>query len=358
MPNIRERRVMMELKRLNKEKESGILPPGWEVEPKSEEDLYVWKAVIPGARDTPYEYGLFEVEIKIGEKYPMKNPDCKFVTPIYHPNVGSDGCICVDILGSAWSPANSIKTLLISLQLLMECPEPDDPMESEIARIYKNDREEFNKKCKQHIRDNGVINPHFVDPDAVEEEKKEEPKAEKDKSEEVTTEEQNASPENATGNTIENATSTEIAISTETATTTETQTSTETETITETVTSTENSITTENATSSDNATTTENATASENASATENATVATPALVKSESTVSTKPALSRRQSSVYEMLEQHSNEIEKMDSIHAEMVNEANDDDAFDLPVAEVTTDISALNIAQRSASIENISVE
>lgn len=358
MPNIRERRVMMELKRLNKEKESGILPPGWEVEPKSEEDLYVWKAVIPGARDTPYEYGLFEVEIKIGEKYPMKNPECKFITPIYHPNVGSDGCICVDILGSAWSPANSIKTLLISLQLLMECPEPDDPMESEIARIYKNDRAEFNKKCKQHIKDNGVINPHFVDPDAVEEEKKEEPKAEEVKSEEVTTEEQNASPENVAGNTTasveENTASTENATSMETATTTETQTSTETETITET----ENSITTENATSSDNATTIENASASENATATENSTVATPALVKSESTVSTKPALSRRQSSVYEMLEQHSNEIEKMDSIHAEMVNETNDDDAFDLPVAEVATDISALNIAQRSPSIENISAE
>lgn len=155
----------MELKRLNKEKESGELPAGWDVCPKSEEDLYVWKAVIPGARDTPYEYGLFELEIKIGEKYPMKHPECKFITPIYHPNVSlSDGCICVDILGSAWSPANSIKTLLISLQLLMQDPEPDDPMESEIARIYKDNKGEFNKNCMEHIKSNGILNPHFEPP--------------------------------------------------------------------------------------------------------------------------------------------------------------------------------------------------
>jgi len=166
MPTIREKRVMMELKRLNKEKQSGELPAGWSVEPYEERDLYRWKAIIPGARDTPYEYGLFEVEIKIGEKYPMKHPECRFVTPIYHPNVGSDGCICVDILGSAWSPANSIKTLLISLQLLMECPEPDDPMDSKIAGIYKTDREEFNKNCKEHIKENGILNPHFVENEA------------------------------------------------------------------------------------------------------------------------------------------------------------------------------------------------
>lgn len=286
MPNIRERRVMMELKRLNKEKETGELPAGWDVQPKSDDDLYVWKAVIPGARDTPYEYGLFEVEIKIGEKYPMKHPECKFITPIYHPNVGSDGCICVDILGSAWSPANSIKTLLISLQLLMECPEPDDPMESGIASLYKSDRDAFNEACKKHIEENGVVNPHYVDPNKKEEKKKEEEEVEKVEDEKKT--------EN-TPETVENVV---------------------------------NVVNTEND---------------------ELETNNPPAvLIKSESNRSSKPSLTRRQSSVLEMLEQHSNEVEKMDEIHNEMVNENdNDDDAFSLPVAEVTTDLSALSVAQ-----------
>jgi len=168
----------MELKRLIKERDSGELPDGWDVEPKSDDDLYLWGAIIPGARDTPYEYGLFEAEIKIGPNYPMKPPRCKFITPCYHPNVGSDGHICVDILGSAWTPANTIKTLLISLQLLMECPEPDDPMNGEIASLYKRDREAFNEACKKHIEEKGMINPFYVDPNKEEQEEQEEQEGE------------------------------------------------------------------------------------------------------------------------------------------------------------------------------------
>merc|ERR1711976_83500 len=265
MSKIRERRVMMELKRLKKEQESGELPAGWEVAPKSDDDLYVWKAVIPGARDTPYEYGLFELEIKIGEKYPMKHPECKFVTPIYHPNVSlSDGCICVDILGSAWSPANSIKALLISLQLLMQDPEPNDPMESGIAREYKENREEFNENCKKHIKEHGILNPEFP-MEKVEEE------AEKPAETETVTETETPAPE-----VIENTTS--------------------------------------SATPADS---TENET---NSSQTQQA-----------------PVLARRQSSVLEMLEQHSAELEE--NLQALTVEETTAEDLV-IPAATATAEL------------------
>jgi len=281
MSKIRERRVMMELKRLKKEQESGELPAGWEVAPKSDDDLYVWKAVIPGARDTPYEYGLFELEIKIGEKYPMKHPECKFVTPIYHPNVSlSDGCICVDILGSAWSPANSIKTLLISLQLLMQDPEPNDPMESGIAREYKENREQFNENCKKHIKEHGILNPDFP-MEKVEEE-------------------------------------TEKPAETETVTETETETltQTETETVTETETPAPEVIenTTTSATPADS---TENET---NSSQTQQA-----------------PVLARRQSSVLEMLEQHSAELEE--NLQALTVEETTAEELV-IPAATATAEL------------------
>ena len=36
-----------------------------------------------------------------------------------------------------WSPALTIKTALMSLQALMCSPEPDDPQDAEVARMYK-----------------------------------------------------------------------------------------------------------------------------------------------------------------------------------------------------------------------------
>ncbi|KAA8548407.1 hypothetical protein F0562_000091 [Nyssa sinensis] len=48
-------------------------------------------------------------------EYPFKPPIIKFLTKVYHPNVGADGTIHVDILGDQWSPALTIEKLLLSI---------------------------------------------------------------------------------------------------------------------------------------------------------------------------------------------------------------------------------------------------
>ena len=52
-----------------------------------------------------------------------------FSTPqVWHPNVSSaNGAICLDILKDAWSPALTLKTVLLSIQALLTSPEPSDP---------------------------------------------------------------------------------------------------------------------------------------------------------------------------------------------------------------------------------------
>ena len=68
---------------------------------------------------------------------------------MWHPNISSQtGAICLDILKDQWSPALTVKTAMLSLQALLCSPEPDDPQDAEVARMYKGDRETFNNTAK------------------------------------------------------------------------------------------------------------------------------------------------------------------------------------------------------------------
>jgi len=102
--------------------------------------LNLWSATIFGPKDTPYEGGVFNLEIRFTKDYPFKPPLVKFITPIYHCNISSCGGICLDILKQNWSPALTISKLLISICSLLSEPNPSDPLVPSIARLYKENK--------------------------------------------------------------------------------------------------------------------------------------------------------------------------------------------------------------------------
>eukprot|EP00158_Paraphelidium_tribonemae_P010329 Partr_v1_DN46101_c0_g1_i1_m1796 putative ubiquitin-conjugating enzyme len=116
------------------------------------DDLFTWQATIMGPSDSPYQGGVFFLNIKFPTDYPFKPPKVSFQTKVYHPNVNSSGGICLDILKDQWSPALTISKVLLSICSLLTDPNPDDPLVPEIAHLYKTNRTEFEKTAREWTR--------------------------------------------------------------------------------------------------------------------------------------------------------------------------------------------------------------
>ncbi|POW04169.1 hypothetical protein PSTT_10606 [Puccinia striiformis] len=113
------------------------------------EDLSNLRGQFPGPANSPYEGGTFEVAIEVPIRYPFEPLKMKFITKVYHPNVSSQsGAICLDILKDAWSPVLTLKTTLVSLQSLLCSPEPNDPQDAEVAKVYLSDRNVYERTAR------------------------------------------------------------------------------------------------------------------------------------------------------------------------------------------------------------------
>ena len=137
-------RLTRELAKLNQENVDGV-------EILATTDIYNWKATIDGPKDTPFEEGKFDIELKFNDDYPVKPPSVKFITPMFHPNIYRDGKICVDILQREWSPAQNIRTILISIRSLLIDPNPDSPANRDAAKLFVGNKEEYFKRVKSMI---------------------------------------------------------------------------------------------------------------------------------------------------------------------------------------------------------------
>ncbi|KAJ0113437.1 hypothetical protein Patl1_00554 [Pistacia atlantica] len=206
------KRILKELKDLQKD------PPTSCSAGPVDEDMFHWQATIMGPTDSPYAGGVFLVTIHFPPDYPFKPPKVAFRTKVFHPNINSNGSICLDILKEQWSPALTIsKNLLTSSASIAQCrisfkwaiqpifvfeineivlradaremfasvkssvvsanssngfslpvrvllsicslltdPNPDDPLVPEIAHMYKTDRAKYESTARSWTQKYGM----------------------------------------------------------------------------------------------------------------------------------------------------------------------------------------------------------
>lgn len=137
------RRIIKETQRLMQEPVPGInaIP--------DENNARYFHVVVAGPNDSPFEGGVFKLELFLPEDYPMSAPKVRFITKIYHPNIDRLGRICLDVLKDKWSPALQIRTILLSIQALLSAPNPDDPLANDVAELWKVNEAEAIRNARE-----------------------------------------------------------------------------------------------------------------------------------------------------------------------------------------------------------------
>ena len=105
-----------------------------------------------GPDETPFEGGVFFLNILFPTDYPFKPPKIKFITRIYHPNIDSNGSICLGILNGQWSPALRISRTLLSICAFLTDPNAEGPLEPDIGLIYRTDRAKYEATAREWTR--------------------------------------------------------------------------------------------------------------------------------------------------------------------------------------------------------------
>lgn len=82
-----------------------------------------------------------DVTVYLHAEYPLKQPQLKWHTPIFHPNIHVTGAVCI----GAWWPAKTIDELLLTLGEMVQYRnfDPNDPMNSKAAAWAKRNTHLF-----------------------------------------------------------------------------------------------------------------------------------------------------------------------------------------------------------------------
>uniref|UniRef100_A0A803P1N6 E2 ubiquitin-conjugating enzyme n=1 Tax=Cannabis sativa TaxID=3483 RepID=A0A803P1N6_CANSA len=126
-----------------------------------ESNVFEWSVTIMGPADTPYEGGFFNAIMSFPSNYPNSPPTVRFTSEMWHPNVYSDGKVCISILhapgddpngyelaSERWSPVHTVESIVLSIISMLSSPNDESPANVEAAN---GEKEEANSGKKSVV---------------------------------------------------------------------------------------------------------------------------------------------------------------------------------------------------------------
>lgn len=114
----------------------------------NESDVTDIQAFIEGPDGTPYADGMFRVKLTLGKDFPQAPPKAYFLTKIFHPNVATNGEICVNTLKKDWTPDLGIKHILLTIKCLLIVPNPESALNEEAGKLLLEHYDGYCQRAK------------------------------------------------------------------------------------------------------------------------------------------------------------------------------------------------------------------
>ncbi|KAJ2783566.1 NEDD8-conjugating protein ubc12 [Coemansia javaensis] len=147
--------------RLQKELGELVLTPDTEVTPSADNIMEFVMTYRP--TEGYYKDGEFKFQFEIDKEYPHEVPKVRCMQTIFHPNIDTDGKICLNILREDWRPVLNIQAVIFGLQSLFQIPNADDPLNKDAARLMNNDPAEFARTVRLLMRGRTVGSIRYDD---------------------------------------------------------------------------------------------------------------------------------------------------------------------------------------------------
>jgi len=143
-----------------------------------DDNLHEWRVFIEGPKETFYDGGIFQLSMKFPNDYPMSPPIVAFVSDFWHPNVYTDGKVCISILHppgvdemsgelpeERWLPTQTVTTILLSIISLLNSPNTSSPANVDASVEWRKNPESYKERIRVLVeKANKNVPPHIKIP--------------------------------------------------------------------------------------------------------------------------------------------------------------------------------------------------